>query len=184
MLIDVILVALLLFAIFKGLRKGFIVAIFSLIAFIVGLVAALKLSTVVAAYLDDSVNISARWLPFLSFALVFLLVVLLVRLLAAAVESMVEMAMMGWANRIAGVMLYAVLYIVVFSVLLFFATQMNFFDEKTLEESISYEYISPAGPLVIDGIGSLLPWFKDMFGELQEFFTRLSDQVPPPKHEL
>ena len=184
MLIDVLLVAVLLFAIFKGLRKGFIVAVFSFIAFIVGLVAALKLSTVVAAYLDDSVNISARWLPFLSFALVFLLVVVLVRLLAAVVESTVEMAMMGWVNRVAGVMLYAVLYIVIFSVLLFFATEMSFLDEETLQESASYEYISPAGPLVIDAIGSLLPWFRDMFGELQEFFTRISEQVPAPEHEL
>jgi membrane protein required for colicin V production len=184
MLIDVILVMLMLIAVFKGLRKGFIVAVFSFIAFIVGLVAALKLSTVVAAYLDDSVNVSARWLPFLSFALVFLVVVLLVRLLAAVVESTVEMAMMGWVNRIAGVMLYVILYIVIFSVLLFFATQMSFFDEETLSQSVSYKYISPAGPLVIDAIGSLLPWFRDMFAELQEFFTRVSEQVPPPKHEL
>ncbi len=184
MLIDVILLVLLLFAIFKGLRKGFIVAVFSLIGFIVGLVAALKLSTVVAAYLDESVNISAKWLPFLAFALVFLVVALLVRLLAAVVESTVEMAMMGWVNRIAGVLLYAVLYVVIFSVLLFFATEMSFFDEVTLENSVTYDYISPVGPIVIDAIGALLPWFKDMFIELQEFFARLSEQVPPPKHEL
>ena len=57
-------------AIFKGLRKGFILGIFSLLAFIIGLAAALKLSAVVAVYLQKSSNAS-RWLPVLSFILCF-----------------------------------------------------------------------------------------------------------------
>lgn len=179
MIIDVILLILIIIAIFKGLRRGLIVAVFSFIAFIVGLVAALKLSAVVASYLDDAINISARWLPFLSFALVFLLVILLVRMLAALVESTVEVAMLGWANRLGGIVLYTLLYIVIFSIVLFFATQMNFFGEDTLEQSVSYPLIRPVGPVVIDAIGALLPWFKDMFSDLQEFFGRLSEKVPP-----
>src|SRR5687768_8280805 len=148
MLIDIIVIALMVMAVVKGLSRGFIVALFSMIAFVVGLIAALKLSTVVAEYLDDSINVSARWLPFLAFGLVFIGVVLLVRLLAAVVESTIEMAMLGWVNRIAGIILYAVLYIMIFSVLLFFATQMKFFDEDTLENSATYPYIKPVGPFV------------------------------------
>ncbi len=45
MLIDIIVVILLVMAIFKGLRKGLIVAVFSFLAFLIGLAAALKLST-------------------------------------------------------------------------------------------------------------------------------------------
>jgi membrane protein required for colicin V production len=179
MVIDVILLVLMIIAIFKGLRRGLIVAVFSFIAFIVGLVAALKLSTVVASYLDDAVNISAKWLPFLSFALVFLLVVLVVRMIAALVESTIELAMLGWANRIGGILLYSLLYIVIFSIILFFATQMNFFEQQTLDQSVTYPFIRPVGPVVIDSIGTILPWFKDMFSELQEFFGRLSEEVPP-----
>ena len=180
MLIDLILLGLLIMAVVKGLQRGFIVALFSMIAFIVGLVAALKLSTVVAAYLDDSVNVSARWLPFIAFGLVFIAVVLLVGLLAAVIQSTIEVAMLGWVNRIAGVLLYIVMYIMIFSVLLFFATRMNFFDEETLNDSTTYQYIEPVGPFVINTIGSLTPWFKDMFVELQAFFTRLAEQVPAP----
>lgn len=179
MIIDVTLLVLMIMAIVKGLRRGLIVALFSFIAFIVGLVAALKLSAVVASYLDDAINVSARWLPFLSFALVFLLVVLLVRMVAALVESTIEMAMLGWANRIGGMLLYALLYLVIFSIILFFATEMNFFEEETLNQSVTYPAIRPVGPVVIDAIGTLLPWFKDMFSDLQEFFDRLSDKVPP-----
>ncbi|HTE27600.1 CvpA family protein [Flavitalea sp.] len=184
MIIDIILLGLMIMAVVKGLQRGFIVALFSMIAFIVGLVAALKLSTVVAAYLDDSINVSARWLPFLAFGLVFIVVVLLVRLLAAVIQSTMELAMLGWVNRIAGIFLYAIMYILIFSVLLFFAVQMNFFNQDTLDSSSTYVYIKPVGPFVIDGIGVLLPWFKDMFAELQEFFGRLSEKVPQPNNRI
>ncbi|HMW27400.1 MAG TPA: CvpA family protein, partial [Ferruginibacter sp.] len=63
MLIDLAFGVLMLLAIFKGYQKGFVIAVFSLLAFIIGLAAALKLSTVVAAYLHDSTSISVRWLP-------------------------------------------------------------------------------------------------------------------------
>src|SRR3982751_1020087 len=110
MIIDIIVIGLMIMAIFKGIQRGFIVALFSMIAFVVGLIAAVKLSTVVAAWLDDSINVSARWLPFLAFMLVFIVVVLLVRLLAALLQSTLELAMLGWANRLAGVLLYMVMY--------------------------------------------------------------------------
>ena len=63
MIIDIVLLILTIGAIVKGLQRGLVVAVFSLIAWIVGLAAAMKLSAVVADRLKDSVNLSARWLP-------------------------------------------------------------------------------------------------------------------------
>ncbi len=53
MIIDIAFALLMVLAIFKGLRKGLILGIFSLLAFLIGLAAALKLSAVVAVYLND-----------------------------------------------------------------------------------------------------------------------------------
>jgi membrane protein required for colicin V production len=61
---------------------------------------------------------------------------------------------------------------------------MNFLNQDTLDKSATYPYIEPVGPFVIDGIGILMPWFKDMFVELQEFFGRLSDKVPQPNNRI
>ena len=65
MIIDIIVAVILILAIIKGYRQGLIVAFFSLIAFIVGLAAALKLSVVVAGYIGKAVNVSDKWLQFL-----------------------------------------------------------------------------------------------------------------------
>src|SRR5688500_10619371 len=100
MIIDILVLIMLVFAVIKGLRRGLIIAVFSILAFIVGIAAAMKLSVVVAGYLKDSVNVSAKWLPVLAFILVFVAAVLLIRLVAKLLEKSVEMVMMGWANKI------------------------------------------------------------------------------------
>ena len=75
MIIDIAFIVVLIIAIFKGLSKGFIVGIFSLVAFIIGLAAALKFSAVVAAYLQGKGMEATKWLPVLSFFLVFIIVI-------------------------------------------------------------------------------------------------------------
>ena len=87
MIIDIIVAIILILAIIKGYRQGLIVALFSFIAFIIGLAAALKLSVVAADYIGKAVKVSDKWLQIISFAVVFLIVVLLVRLGAKFIEK-------------------------------------------------------------------------------------------------
>jgi membrane protein required for colicin V production len=170
MLIDIITLILLVMAIFKGLRKGLIVAVFSFVAYLVGLAAAIKLSTWMADYIGSNVEVSQRWLPFVAFFVVFLLVVLLVRLGAKAIEGAVKMMMLGWLNRLGGVFFYALIYYFIFSIILFYATQLHLIKPDTAQTSVTYDYIAPFGPKVIDILGAVIPFFRDMFDELLRFF--------------
>ena len=174
MFIDLVVVVIVVMALFKGLRKGFILAIFSFLAFIIGLAAAIKLSALAAAYLGNNLNISQRWLPFIAFLLVFLIVVFLVRLGAKALEGVVSMAMLGWANKLGGVLFFALLYLFIFSILLFYATQLNLINRETTTVSLTYSYLQPLGPKVIEGLGIVFPFFKNMFAELLLFFEGVS----------
>ena len=69
MIIDIAFILTMIIAIFKGLSKGFIIGIFSLLAFIIGLAAAIKLSAIVAAYLGKNVSICYKMVTcyFISF---------------------------------------------------------------------------------------------------------------------
>jgi len=179
MILDIIVAIILILAVIKGYRQGLIIALFSVIAFIVGLAAAMKLSVVVADYIGKAVNISDKWLPIISFAVVFLAVVLLVRWGAALIQKSVEFAMLGWLNRIGGILLYTGLYILIFSILIFYADQLGFIKPETKNESVTYAYIQPWGPKLMDGIGKIIPLFKDMFQDLEDFFDGVSKQVTP-----
>lgn len=177
MFIDLIFAVFMVMALFKGYQKGLIVALFSIIAFILGLAAALKLSAVVTTYLNDSINVSARWLPFIAFALVFFVVVLLVRLGGKLVEKAFQVAMLGWANRIGGIFLYAALYTIILSIFIFYAEKLQLLQPATIQSSATYHFIQPWGPKVMDSFGTVIPWFKDMFIQLGEFFNGLSNKM-------
>ena len=178
MIIDLILGIIILIAIFKGYQRGLIIGLFSLVSVIIGLAAAMKLSTVVAGYIGEAVNVSDEWLPVISFAIVFIVVVLLIRLGANAIERTVEVVMLGWLNKLGGIILYVAIYTVVFSVLLFYAEQVNLVRSETIEKSISYSFVQPWGPRVINSVGSIVPLFRDMFAELERFFENVSKEIP------
>lgn len=174
MLIDIVFLILLALAVFKGLSKGFIMAAFSVLGFIVGLAAALKLSAVVAARLSVHTG-NAKWLPLLCFMLVFIAVALVVKIIGKLIQKTFETIMLGWANRIAGVILYILLYSFIFSILLFYAVQLHVISSETVSASLAYPYLQPLGPKVIGGLGTIIPWFKNMFSGLENFFN------PTPK---
>lgn len=177
MIIDIIFLIIMALAVMKGFQKGLIIALFSIVAFIAGIAAALKLSALVSEWLSQSTNINVKWIPFIAFILIFFIVVLIIRWSAKLIEKAVEFAFLGWVNKIGGILLFAVLYTVILSVLLFFASQLHVFTQQTIQESKTYAYIQPWGPRVIDSIGTIIPIFKNVFAELQFFFEKIGSKL-------
>jgi membrane protein required for colicin V production len=177
MVIDIITLILLALAIKNGYSRGFILALFSFLAVFIGLAAAIKCSVMMAGWLHTNTNISDRWLPFLSFALVMIIVIILVRLIARLLQASVELVMLGWLNRLAGIALYMVLYMIVYSIVLFYATKMGIIKESAMQSSVTYSIIEPMGPRAVDVIGSIIPIFKNMFQELENFFNKVPQNV-------
>lgn len=177
MIIDLIFTVLMILAIFKGISKGFIVAVFSLLAFIIGLAAALKLSATVAKHLHGKMNISGYWLPVISFAIVFIGVVILVRWGAAMVKKAAGIVLLGWVDTMAGILLYAIIYLMCFSVILFFGTRIHLITPQVQAASKTYFLIAPFGPKVIELLAKLLPFFSHMFSDLNHFFDGVSKKI-------
>jgi membrane protein required for colicin V production len=176
-MIDILFAVILIIAVIKGLRKGLVVALFSIVAFIIGLAAAIKLSAVVAVYLQKNISVPSHWLPVLSFIIVFIVVVVLVNLGGKLVEKTFEMAFLGWFNRIGGAVFYVMLYTIIFSIFLFYAEKINLVKQEMISSSVMYPYIKPWGPAVINTFGKIIPLFKDSFQQLESFFQQLSDKV-------
>ncbi|MBS1916378.1 MAG: CvpA family protein [Bacteroidetes bacterium] len=177
MTIDIILLILLIMAVFKGLQRGLIAAVFSVLALIIGLAAAIKLSAVVAVYLKDTIHVSAKWLPVLAFVLIFIAVIILVRWAASLIQAAVDFAWLGWANKLGGVLLYAMIYTIIFSIILFYGTKAGIISSQAIASSKTYAIVEPWGPKLIDGIGAVVPVFKDMFKQLEEFFDHISHEI-------
>ncbi len=174
-MIDIIALILLVFAIWKGVRKGFIVAAFSFIAVFAGIAAAMKFSIVASKWLTENTNISAQLIPFLAFIAVMIILGLLVKWAAAIIQKFVELAMMGWLNRLGGIVFFVFLYGLLFSIVLFYLSQTSIIKPETLSHSTSYQLLAPVGPAAVDLIGNIIPFFKDMFEELKEQFDKIPE---------
>ncbi len=177
MIIDIAFLIVMIIAVFKGFSKGFVVGIFSFIAFIIGLAAALKLSVIVAQYLQTASGVTGKWMPFVAFSLVFIVVVLLVNLGARIIRKTLKMTMLGWLDRLAGIVFYMIIYTIIFSVILFFAEKMVLLKPETIKVSRVYSFVAPWGPAVIDNLGKIIPLFKDLFIQLQSFFQDLGNKL-------
>ncbi|MFY7965649.1 MAG: CvpA family protein [Chitinophagaceae bacterium] len=179
MFIDILFLFTIIAAVIRGYSKGLIVAVFSFAAVIIGLAAALKLSSSVAVWLQNSTSISSNWLPFLSFALVMIGVVFLVKMGAKIVEKTVQFVMMGWVNKLGGILLFAALYTSILSVVIFFFDKMHLIKADTIAASKSYWFIQPWAPEVMALFGKIIPAFQDIFLQLEAFFESSSKKLMP-----
>jgi membrane protein required for colicin V production len=114
------------------------------------------------------------WLPFLAFLIILIAVWILVRIGSKLIETSLELVMLGWLNRLAGILLYALLYACIFSVVLFYADKLHLLKPYMISDSKSYTYIQPIGPKFMALFEKLLPVLKGAFQELSDFFGRLN----------
>jgi len=177
MLIDLLLLASWSIAILKGMSRGFVVAVFSVIGFIVGLAAALALSSKLSQQIATEGGKYRYWIPFLSFLAVFLIASLLVSLLARMVQKLIKLSMLEGLNKIGGAILYVAVYSVILSALIFFLEAMHIVSEENIQRSAFLPFIKPLAPSVIEGIGKFIPAFRNMFTELQTFFETSANNL-------
>jgi membrane protein required for colicin V production len=181
MVVDILVLLAVVVAILKGYQQGLIMALFNTLSLWIGLAAAVKLSAVVAPSLAAYIPAGPRYLPMVSFILVFLGAIIIIRFAGKVLQKTLEAAKIGFINRLAGVILYLLLYLGIISVLFFYVNSIGLLNEAITEKSSTYSFIAPYGPAVLNATGLIIPWFKDMFAELNSFFEGLSEQATPIK---
>ena len=104
--------------------------------------------------------------------------VILVNLVAKLIQKSVEMLMLGLVNRIGGIVLFVIFYCILLSILLFYTVQLRIISAETVKASVVYPYLEPLAPKLMHALGSIIPWFKDMFEQLKEFFGKMPGAIP------
>lgn len=99
---DIILTIPLLWGIYRGFCKGFIIELASLIALALGVYGGIKFSGYTSALLQENSGLNNQYLPVISFAVTFILLVIGVHLLAKLIETFVNIASLKLVNKIAG----------------------------------------------------------------------------------
>lgn len=178
MTIDIIAIILIILLFVRGYKRGIIVALCSVLAILLGLSCALSLSAKLSIYLLDKGYASSGWAPIISYVVLFIGVVWLVRMLAKLLDSFSSTVLLGWVNKSIGGFLYAGLGMVVYSTMLWLANYAHIIAPETIVASKTYSFIEPIAPWVFEHIGKLLPFVRDSFSDLREFFDGVNQNLP------
>ena len=176
MYIDIIFICLVALACYKGIKKGFIQSIFSFAAFFIGFFIATKFAATVAVYLTKHQWVNHQWIPFLSFIFVLALVFVAINLLGKIIEKSAELIMLGWFNKLTGILLYLLMYGLFYSMVLYYLNQLHVLSDKQINASFFYNKLAPIAPKVINQVGNIVPLFKNMVIQLEEYFNSVSNK--------
>jgi membrane protein required for colicin V production len=100
--IDIVLGILLILSAISGFRKGFVVEVASLAALILGIWGAIKFSYVTSEFLVENFKVQTDYLNLISFVVTFVVIVILVHIVGNTVNKMVNAVMLGFVNKLAG----------------------------------------------------------------------------------
>lgn len=145
-MIDFFVILALALAIWKGWRKGLVMSLLSIAGYALGIYCALRFRAVVTARLSDSVNAGAQWMPLLAFFLILAAVIVGMHFLGRLMEGVLNIAMLGWVNKLAGVVFYAVLYVVLLSILIWVVERAGLLSPEAKAGAYSYPALSSIPP--------------------------------------
>lgn len=161
--LDIILGALLAFALYKGIVNGLFIELASFLSLILGIYLAVRFSVITKDILADFVHWNPNTIQVIAFLLTFILVVIGIHFLAKILTGIVDFAFLGWINKLGGGIfrvLKTVLIIgIVFS--LFEKINHNHFlaKQETLDQSIFYNPIQKTAAFMYPSIAK---WYGDL----------------------
>ena len=100
--LDIVLAIPLLWGLYKGISKGIVKELSSLVALIVGIYGAVHFADSIHPYLKEQFSIESSFVPIVSFAITFIMIVLLVRLIGILLDKVIKMAALGVISKLLG----------------------------------------------------------------------------------
>ena len=150
--LDIIFLVPLLFALYRGFKKGLIHMAASLLALILGIVGAMKLRPVFASLLDSIFDINPGFLNVIAFSVAFVVIVLVVHVAAFVVEKVIKAVALNFVNRLLGMGFGLLVTAFVLSMILWPINQVNaekqIIKPEHIEGSLLYKPLSGFAPAV------------------------------------
>lgn len=161
-IIDIILLICFVPAVINGIRKGFISQVISIVSIIAGVWVSYEFSTIVAEWIGQYIQASENVLHLVAFALIMVGVFLLLALLARLIEKLVNFVMLGWLNKLLGVVFALIKSGLIIGLVIMAFNSLNnnfhFVDDQLLADSILYTPLKDIAYTVFPYLKSMIFW--------------------------
>lgn len=123
--IDIILLICFVPAVIMGLRKGFIAQVIAIISIILGIWLSFQFSAALSGWFGQWIESSETILHVISFAVILIIVILLLGLAGKLLEASIKIILLGWLNRLLGVVFAILKYALVLGLLVMLFDSLN-----------------------------------------------------------
>ncbi len=150
--IDIIIIIPLLFGAYKGYRRGFIIEIVSIAAFVISVLIAFKFlnesTNLVAKYITNPLTV--RLIPYIGFAVLFLPIIFLINKLGWLLRSSTKASLLGNFDSIIGATVGLLTWAFGMSIVFWLVSSVGIkIADNQIDKSIVYPIIAPIAPKVI-----------------------------------
>ena len=166
----IIAIVLLLFGI-KGLRKGLIIEVVTLLAFGIGIYGAMHFSDFTAERLQDFMEIKPQYLNTIAFVLTFIILVVLVNLIGRLISKAIKSLNLGFFDKLGGFLfgvLKGVLLCSTFVLVLNNLQWTGIVKEEVRQKSFLYPYVEKTVPYLYKGFDLVKGYAQEMIPNEEE----------------
>lgn len=166
MWIDILSGTILIIAILQGYRHGLIKAIISFCSLFIGLIVAFQFAGYISNILKEHTKIGSQWLPFIAFLVVLIGVMILLKMITGILQQSAEWLLLGWLNKLLGMILYALIYGTILSAVLYFMILLGVVEKASIKDSFSFSYLESWWPYFMKKLSLWIPSIKSSLSSL------------------
>ena len=135
---DIVFIGALITACVYGYTKGFVRQLLGLVGIVAGTYCAYKLAEVFTAWWHTQFDVDPDVMKIIVFIILAIIIYLLVLRVAVLLNKLLKMAMLGWLNRLLGMIFGAAKIILIFSALAYAINALNFTDKMVGSKTFTY----------------------------------------------
>lgn len=177
--VDIVILIILGIFCIRGLIKGIVVEVFSLIGMVFAYIVAMREMSTLSHFILQYIKLPEFIISTISFSLIFMVIFFILRLIASLISKLIRGTLIGWVDRLGGGVLGLIKGILIASLLLLF---MNIIPlpkdiHKVQVESSLDKSIRPVAPAVFDFLIKAFPKSKDFYEEMKEGFNKQTEKM-------
>lgn len=154
-----------------GFRKGLLIEIIGIIAFVLAIIAGFKLMEVGITILSEYIDGYTELMPFISFIVIFLAIILLINMLGKLLKKMIDMTILGGFDRAAGAVVGLLKWAIGVSILLWLCLNFGVELPGQSDDLVLYPFMVELGPNLISRLDTVLPFAQDMLDSIKEMIS-------------
>lgn len=168
---DIILLLILALGAYSGYKKGLILELIAIVAFVLAIIGGFKLLHIGMEYVSKVYEGFGNFLPFVAFLVLFVLIIIVVNMVGKILKKIIDWTPFGVLDNLAGALIGVAKWALMLSILLWVMTSLSIdMPDSLTKNSKVLPVVTGFASQVGSFISTIFPSFENFIKTLEELF--------------